>query len=374
MRYLRQSTTVTVQVGPFLDATDGVTAEDGLAGSMTVQISKAGAAYANRNSATAIAFDADGWYRVELNTTDTATVGPLMLKSRVSGAAPVWHEFTVLASTRYDVAIAGTAVGTANVTQIDGLATSGNNATLNLKSLNINNSTGSAMLVTSSGSNGHAMVLTGNGSGDGLHAQGGATGHGIEAVGGASDGVGLNVLGAGAGAGFQASGGTFGTGAEIVGGGSGGDGMTISSAGDGYVGLTVKGSGTDAVGFFAQGGTGTGAGIVARGGSTGGDGFVATALAGDGHGIIATGNGTGKALGDAAVDCILNRDMTTPTGVPAATATLASALGRIYQGLRNKVTVTATEKTFFDDSGTATFKKTLADSGSTYTEDEGTTP
>lgn len=106
MRWLKQSTTVTVQVGPYLDSTDGVTAETGL--SPTIEISKAGAAFAARNSATAISHDADGWYRVELNTTDTATVGPLMLKGTETGATPVWHEFMVLPANVYDSLVGGT--------------------------------------------------------------------------------------------------------------------------------------------------------------------------------------------------------------------------------------------------------------------------
>jgi len=188
MRYLRQSTTVTVTIGPFLDSTDGVTAEDGLAGTMTVQIAKAGAAFANRNSATAIAFDADGFYRVELNTTDTATGGPLVLKSRVAGAAPVWHEFTIMAAARYDLAILGTGVQPVNLTQIDGNATNTNAATLFLRSLNIVNNAGSALIAQSSGGNGHGIATNGNGIGHGINIFGGSTGHGVQIIGGSTSG------------------------------------------------------------------------------------------------------------------------------------------------------------------------------------------
>lgn len=107
MNYLRQSTTVTVQMGPFLDKTDGVTAETAL--SPTVQVSKAGAVFAARSSATAITHDADGFYRVELDATDTATVGRLLVKSFVAAdAVPVWHEFVVIPQADYDALVAGT--------------------------------------------------------------------------------------------------------------------------------------------------------------------------------------------------------------------------------------------------------------------------
>ena len=60
-----------------------------------------------------------------------------------------------------------------------------------------------------------------------------------------------------------------------------------------------------------------------------------------------------------------------PTGAPTATASLASKLGRLYQALRNKVTVTASAKTIFDDADSALWSKSLTDDGTTYTEAEG---
>ena len=59
-----------------------------------------------------------------------------------------------------------------------------------------------------------------------------------------------------------------------------------------------------------------------------------------------------------------------PTGVPAATATLATKIGYLYMMARNKVTVTSTKKTYFDDGDTAEFEKDLSDDGTTYTESE----
>lgn len=101
MRFLKQSTTVTIQMGPALDITDGVTEEVAL--SPTVNISKAGAAFAARNSATAISHDADGWYRVELNATDTNTLGSLMAYFQAPAThLPVWHEFEVVTANVFD--------------------------------------------------------------------------------------------------------------------------------------------------------------------------------------------------------------------------------------------------------------------------------
>lgn len=60
-----------------------------------------------------------------------------------------------------------------------------------------------------------------------------------------------------------------------------------------------------------------------------------------------------------------------PTGAPAANATPLEKLGYVYMALRNKLTVTASAKTFYDDSGNAKWSKSLSDDGTTYTEAEG---
>lgn len=100
MKFLRQSTAATIKAGPFLDATDGATAETGL--SLTAKVSKNGASMAARSDATAITHDADGYYAVALNTTDTNTVGRLRLSMTASGALPVWEDFTVLSGAMFD--------------------------------------------------------------------------------------------------------------------------------------------------------------------------------------------------------------------------------------------------------------------------------
>lgn len=63
-----------------------------------------------------------------------------------------------------------------------------------------------------------------------------------------------------------------------------------------------------------------------------------------------------------------------PSGVPAATTTLATKIGYLYMALRNQVDVTATKKTFYDDGGAGEWSKTLSDNGTTYSEAEGSTP
>jgi len=94
MSWLRQSTSVTVIIGPFLDATTGVDEETGL--TPGVELSKAGGAFASANDGT-VSHDAEGWYTCDLDETDTNTLGRLVLKAQDSANhLPVWHEFEVV--------------------------------------------------------------------------------------------------------------------------------------------------------------------------------------------------------------------------------------------------------------------------------------
>ena len=108
MHYLKQSTTTTIQLGPFLDDTDGVTAETGLTVADTdVYLSKAGAAFANPNDTNNATHDRAGWYRKQLNTTDTNTLGRFIVEVQESGALPVWREFMILPANVFDSLVSG---------------------------------------------------------------------------------------------------------------------------------------------------------------------------------------------------------------------------------------------------------------------------
>ena len=107
---LRQSTAVDVLIGPFVDSTDGFTAETGL--SPSVSLSKNGQALAAKNDATVPVHDSDGEYNCELDATDTNTVGILVLK--VPGSAtslPVRHKYQVVEEQVYDRLYAASALG-----------------------------------------------------------------------------------------------------------------------------------------------------------------------------------------------------------------------------------------------------------------------
>lgn len=58
------------------------------------------------------------------------------------------------------------------------------------------------------------------------------------------------------------------------------------------------------------------------------------------------------------------------TGVPSATPSPRNALMLLFMALCNKLTTTATEKTVYNNAGSAIAVKDLADDGTTYTEDK----
>jgi len=100
---LKQSTAYIWKAGPFLDDTDGKTAETGLSiGQADIRLTKNGGDYAQTHNAAGATHDEYGEYDVPLDTTDTATLGTLKAKIHKTGALPVWQEFIVVTANVYD--------------------------------------------------------------------------------------------------------------------------------------------------------------------------------------------------------------------------------------------------------------------------------
>jgi len=96
-QWLKQSTAVTVKMGPFLDEGNGKDAETGLTISQAdIRLTKNGGDAAQTNNATGATHDEGGWYDVPLDTTDTGTLGRLTVFIHKSGALPVWQDFMVV--------------------------------------------------------------------------------------------------------------------------------------------------------------------------------------------------------------------------------------------------------------------------------------
>ena len=125
---LKQSTAVTKKMGPFLDETDGVTEETTLTITQAdVRLSKNGGNIAQKSETSSSTHDELGYYGVNLNTTDTNTLGSLRVIIHESGALPVWKDFNVITANAYD-SLMGTDKLQVDVTQANGTtveATSG---------------------------------------------------------------------------------------------------------------------------------------------------------------------------------------------------------------------------------------------------------
>lgn len=120
-QFLKQSTAFTFRIGPFLDSTDGVTAETALSiGQADIQISKAGGAFAQTSASPTTTHDADGWYQCPLTSTDTGTLGTLTVQIVMAGALPVWKDFMVLPANVFDSLVSGSDYLQADAVQVEG--------------------------------------------------------------------------------------------------------------------------------------------------------------------------------------------------------------------------------------------------------------
>lgn len=109
MRWLKQSTSVDVPIGPFVDSTDGITAETGLTLTQPdIRLKKNGGAWAQKNAAQTLSHEENGFYEVTLDSTDTNTLGLMRLAVFETGAMPVWEDFLVVPANVYESLVSGT--------------------------------------------------------------------------------------------------------------------------------------------------------------------------------------------------------------------------------------------------------------------------
>lgn len=117
--FLRQSTaSQEVLLGPFLDDTDGKTAETGLTIANTdIKVWKSGGTTESNKNSGGATHIASGRYYAVLDATDTDTVGLLEINVHVSGALPVRRQLYVLEEAVYDALFAASAAGYSTLTQ-----------------------------------------------------------------------------------------------------------------------------------------------------------------------------------------------------------------------------------------------------------------
>src|SRR3990167_7416180 len=139
MQFLRQNTAVIKTVGPFFDATDGITIENALTitneritltadtddGSAPTLIldNVTGATSGTANDLNYITATDAGLMQIELAAADVNRLGRMFLTiTDAANHVPVFHEFMVLPAMIYDAFILGTDVLQADMTQILGTA------------------------------------------------------------------------------------------------------------------------------------------------------------------------------------------------------------------------------------------------------------
>jgi hypothetical protein len=121
MYILKQSTAVTVKTRPFFSSSDAVTAMTALTiAQADVILFKNNGAGAQKNDSTSATHDTGGVYGVPLNTTDTATVGPLQMLISKSSALPMYKEWMVVPAHVYNGLVAGTGNLNVNVDSLGG--------------------------------------------------------------------------------------------------------------------------------------------------------------------------------------------------------------------------------------------------------------
>lgn len=99
---LRQSTSATVMLGPFVSS-EGVGLVTLVISPELIRLSKNGLAFAAKNLVASNAIhDENAWYSTVFDNTDTNGVGRLTVACSLATALPYWTEFTVLPTSVYD--------------------------------------------------------------------------------------------------------------------------------------------------------------------------------------------------------------------------------------------------------------------------------
>jgi len=113
--FLRQSTSIDVRLGPFVDVGDGFTPETGvtIGASDEAEILKAdGAGTVAMTGTLAAVTDCDGWYDYTIQTGDVDTVGELVIVMQdLSVYLPVFMRFYVVEEAVYDALYVASAEG-----------------------------------------------------------------------------------------------------------------------------------------------------------------------------------------------------------------------------------------------------------------------
>ena len=384
--FLKQSTTVTVILGPYVDDTDGKTAETGL--SLSVYLSKNGGTAAARNSATAITHDRDGYYRVELNTTDTGTLGLLRVFASPTGALPVWRDFSIMPANVWD-SFFGADLLQVDMTQIVGAAVSTSTAQLGVNAVQAGGTAWSSGAITSGAFATGAItagVIAADAIGASELAADAATeiGTAVWATAARTLTAATNVTSTGAAMPITAGGLVSADVTAISTDTAAADNAEAFFDGTGYAGtgntiptVTTVGSVSGNVGGNVAGSVGSVSGAVgsvtgAVGSVTGAVGSVTGNVGGNVAGSVGSLAAQAKADVNAEVLDVISTDtFAEPGSVPAATSSLKDKIGFLFAALRNKHQTTATTDVIRNDADSGAIgTATLNEDGTTFSRGE----
>lgn len=123
--WLKQATAVDVGIGAFVDNVDGFTPASGLSITQPdIRLKKNGGNWGQKNAAQTLSHEENGWYELSLDTTDTNTLGALLVAVNESGARPVSREFEVVPANVWDSYFGGDTLDV-SVTSMNGVTISG---------------------------------------------------------------------------------------------------------------------------------------------------------------------------------------------------------------------------------------------------------
>lgn len=125
MRLLKQNTATTLLLGPFLDSTDAITSETALTISQSDVLlwKEGGTTLAQKNESTSCTHRSNGLYTCPVNTTDTNTLGTLVVSVSESGALPIRQDYLVVPANFYDAQVLGTDLIDVSIVQANGSTT-----------------------------------------------------------------------------------------------------------------------------------------------------------------------------------------------------------------------------------------------------------
>ena len=320
---LKQSTAVDVLIGPFVDDTDGKTAEVSLTmAAAAVLLSKNGQALTLKSDATAGVYDANGCYNCEFDATDTNTLGSLVLTVFETGALPVRHEYMVVPGWYYDLNVSGLGIESGTLQAV----TSGSAFRLHSGAVGVNDDLNGSIVV----------ILSGTGAGQSPRTI-------VDSV-AADDSVIVDPA-------FTTAPST--------------DTVVLVMPAPPAVNTATYAPRVDTIAISGDTTAADNAELFFDGtgysASNSGVGSVGTVSSLDGHTAQ-----TGDSYALLATDTIAEMAQ----GVPPATPTFREAIMYLYMRLRNKLTVTTSELAIYNDAGTKIAKKAVTDDGTTYTEAE----